>query len=382
MKNEEHINELFKKYLNDSYSEKELDELLEYFQLSEHVEELKARIEEELFSIYGFDQYKEGIEAVDQLVREAIFHKIQVLPKRNISYLRASIAIAASLLLVISLTYYWGKRMEFDEDVLVQKNVVDFLPGTNKATLQFDNGQAIILREDRKGIRMDEDQIIYNDGTKVTSSSETQFATLTVPRAGQYQAILPDGTKVWLNAETVLKYPTSFNGRTREIEMVGEAYFEVAHNPQQPFIVKSNKQSVQVLGTAFNINTTTANAITTLLEGSVQLREGDRYSTKLLPGEQAIASTAGFVVKKVNVDNYVAWKDGLIILNKQNIHDILNQLERWYDVEFVNSNTINSNIELSGEIPRDVNLSGILQALEQQVNINFKIEGRRIIINQ
>ncbi|RZK70356.1 MAG: DUF4974 domain-containing protein, partial [Pedobacter sp.] len=190
-----------------------------------------------------------------------------------------------------------------------------------------------------------------------------------------------DGTKVWLNASSSLKYPSAFRGSDRVVEVKGEAYFEVYHDSRHPFLAKSGSQVVKVLGTSFNINTYRQDAaITTLVEGRIALHSSKGIEKVLLPGEQALNNGTGLILSKVNTQDYIAWKDDLIVLNNQNLQDVLRQLERWYDVEFVEIDLEPVRKTLSGEIPRNTNLSTILQALEEQTNIRFEIKGRRIMV--
>lgn len=382
MESKEHIRHLFDKYLRGEYSAEDLDTLLNYFNVSDREHDLKELITQELESEVDFAPYTAQIKEVDQFVRQSLHRKMNPARVRSIPYVKIAASIAAVLVLAFTVVYFNRDLPEDSNNIASETIQDDIPPGTNRATLTLDNGESIVLREDKEGISINADNITYTDGTGLTESSQVQYATLTVPRAGQYQVTLPDGTKVWLNAQTTLKYPTDFKNREREVEMQGEAYFEVVHNASQPFIVRSNEQTVKVLGTSFNINTYTGQATTTLINGSVQLSDQMQQTKILSPGQQAVETRNGFQVKHVDTENYIAWKEGVIILNRQNIHDILAQLERWYDVEFANTAAINSDAVLSGDIPRDINLSGILQALEQQTHVKFKIEGRRIMISK
>ena len=379
MENKEHIKNLFSKYLNGEYTQEDLDALLHYFNVDDNEYDLKDLIEQELKNEYDLTAYSAEIKEVDQFVRKALYRKITPLQRRTIPYLKIAAGIAAVFLLALTIVYF-NRDLPADNNI-VNESIKDISPGTNRATLILDSGKPIVLREDKEGIQINADNITYSDGTNLTESNQTQYATLIVPRAGQYQVTLPDGTKVWLNAQTTLKYPVKFRGTEREVEMQGEAYFEVTRNPRQPFVIKSNEQTVKVLGTSFNINTFTGRATTTLINGRVQL-SNNKQTKILIPGQQAVETGDSFDVKNVNVENYTSWKEGILVLNNQNIHDILKQLERWYDVEFINTSSLNSKEALSGDIPRDINLSGILQALEQQMQIKFKIEGRRIMVSK
>lgn len=380
MESKEHIRHLFNKYLDNKYSQEDLDALLHYFKVADSEHDLKELIESELYNSTDFKPYEEEINKVDQSVRDSLYQIITPAQKRIIPYVKIATAIAAVLVLVFT-TIYFNRNLP-ENKLVISDAAQDIPPGTNRATLTLDNGESIVLREDKQGINIGGDDITYTDGTSLTGSDKTQYATLTVPRAGQYQVTLSDGTKVWLNAQTTFKYPVNFKGAERKVEIQGEAYFEVAHNENSPFVVRTSEQTVKVLGTAFNVNTYDGHVATTLINGRVQLSNLMQMTKILLPGQRAIGRRDGFDVRYVSTERYVAWKDGLIVLDKQDVHDILTQLERWYDVEFVNITSIDSKAVLSGEIPRDINLSGILQALEQQIHVKFEIEGRRIMISK
>ena len=161
----------------------------------------------------------------------------------------------------------------------------------------------------------------------------------------------------------------------------GESYFEVAHDRKHPFIVKSAGQSVTVLGTAFNVNTYTPDkGVVTLISGRINLRTKKGIQKILTPGDQAMVREGNLRISKVDADNFIAWRNDIIVLDDSDIQEIFRQLERWYNVEFVNKGSIGSDKTLSGEIPRNIPLPTILKAIEEQIHVTFKINGRRIMI--
>jgi|SRR5690606_29335481 len=293
-------------------------------------------------------------------------------------------AAAAVLLFFVTGLWYFISSRTVPEQPAVPLAVVenDVAPGTNRATLVLDGGESIALNEEKNGIAVTDNGITYTDGTGILQSSTVQNAKLTTPRGGQYQAILPDGTKIWLNAESSLRYPTAFTGSERTVELTGEAYFEVAHDTAHPFIVKSGQQQITVLGTSFNVNAYSNEdaTITTLLTGSIRL-SSQNGTKKLEPFQQAVLKGGKILVKQVKTKDFVAWKEGLIVLDRQNIRHTVRQLERWYDVEFTGVEILPDTKDLSGAIPRDIKLSGVLFALEQQTNMKFTISGRRVIVS-
>ncbi|QQY31776.1 MULTISPECIES: FecR family protein [Chryseobacterium] len=306
-----------------------------------------------------------------------------VVKKRQSHYKRVIIwTTAAAILLFFSLTIllyrYHQSRNVIDETVNMATADID--PGKDQATLTFDDGQVIDL--EGKTVKSDADGVTYLNGQAV-SPSKMQFATLTTPRKGQYKAILPDGTTVWLNAESKLKYPTKFAGAERLVELEGEGYFEVAHNASRPFIVESKGQRVKVLGTKFNINSYTNEEYTrtTLISGSVELRNlQNELMVRLKPGEQGRFVLGGIDVKKVDPETFIGWTDNEFQFNGAQLVEVLRQLERWYDIDVDYQNVPNAKVYAT--ISRDKKLTSVLFALGEVTDLNFKMTGRRIEIKK
>ena len=297
--------------------------------------------------------------------------------------------VAASILVVLSVSIgiYWYQRPDDEEQPaqqLTSQYGEDALPGSNRATLTLADGSTIVLSEEQEGIVIQADELLYMDGTSLVQNT-VEYATLATPNGGQYQVTLPDGSKVWLNAASSLKYPTTFTGSERLVELTGEAYFEIAPNAKQPFHVKVGNYTVEVLGTHFNVNAygDSHDLATTLLEGAVRIVGADHTTTKTLkPGEQLLFDGNQAMINQVNPSDFTAWKDGVIILRSYNIQTVIKQLERWYDVEFTGSSALPVTGSLSGELPKDIRLSEFLQALEKHTHVTFTIEGRRVMIKE
>jgi len=295
------------------------------------------------------------------------------------------VKLAAILIAILSVavSLYWYSREHTQQYELINQQVSDIPPGGNRATLTFSDGSSIKLDENKSGIVMGE-SLSYDDGTTIPVEKATEYATITTPNGGQYQVTLPDGSKVWLNAASSLRYPTAFTGNEREVVLTGEGYFQVTENKRQPFIVESNGQSLQVLGTSFNVNAYTdeATVTTTLVSGSVKLYRTPGGPQQLLqPGEQATMLLDGFSLRQVDVLDYVSWKTGLIVLNDANLPAIVRQVERWYDVEFIMPE-VSTSVKVFGELRRDVRLSEILDALKEYYGLTFEIQGRRVIVSE
>jgi transmembrane sensor len=265
--------------------------------------------------------------------------------------------------------------------------VQDVQPGATGAILVFDNGSTIVLDTAQNG-KLTEAVEKTNEHITV-SSAKLHYATLSTPRARQQQLILADGSKVWLNAASSIRFPSVFSGNTREVEITGEAYFEVAPSTsaggtKQPFIVHANGQKVEVLGTHFNIMAYINEAAlqTTLLEGSIKLTAaagGRNKAVTLLPGQQALlqhASANGeiLVINNADIDIVMAWKNGLQQFKQAGVASIMRQVERWYDVDVEYKTPIPPNATFSGELPRNINLSQLLRVFESS-GLKFSIDG-------
>ena len=292
-------------------------------------------------------------------------------------------AIAGAALLFINFPAR-QKPIENQNTVITATDVA--APAITKATITLQDGTRIAVDSINIGnmamqgktiIQKTADgQIQYTADDKVIS--ETQYNRLTNPRGSRVvQLTLSDGTKVWLNAESEIRYPVAFNENQREVEIEGEVYFEVAKDPAKPFIVQSNGTTVQVTGTHFNINAykDEASLDVTLLEGAVKVSKAN-HSVNLTPGEQAKVSNDIQIHRQVNTEEVMAWKNGLFIFNGTDIYTTMRQLSRWYDVDV----KFNENIteRFYGDISREKNISGVLTMLETTGSVHFKTSGNMI----
>ncbi len=266
-------------------------------------------------------------------------------------------------------------------------NVVN--AGGNKATLTLANGSKVILDDVKNGTVSNQGnaKVIKTNGKLAYNADNNGpigdvYNTVSTPRGGHYQVVLPDGSQVWLNAASSIRFPTAFTGKERKVEITGEAYFEVAKNKALPFVVKVNNSEVRVFGTHFNVMAYNDEVAikTTLLEGSVQFSNGSS-SYMLKPGQQSELNKSGQVkvIQDVDVDNVIAWKNNLFDFENADIEDVMRQLSRWYDVDVVYNKKVND--RFFAEIPTTSKLSEVLKALELTGKVNFDIQGRKIIIN-
>lgn len=247
----------------------------------------------------------------------------------------------------------------------------DVQPGTNGAVLALANGKVIVLDTAANGtldnnVMKSRAAIVFE---KAPEDEPVQYNTLTTPRARQQQLILPDGSHVWLNAESSIRFPTAFTGKTREIAISGEAYFEISPDKTKPFVVNVRQSSVVVLGTHFNVMAYPDEAFleTTLLEGAVSFRNNNEQMT-LRPGQQSRLSQSEQLqlVTNPDIEMIMAWKNGFQSFKKADIGAILRQIKRWYDVEVEYEGDIPPELTFTGEIPREVTLSQLLKALESK----------------
>lgn len=266
----------------------------------------------------------------------------------------------------------------------------DVLPGGDKAVLTLDDGSQVVLDNSKNGtlseegdtkvVKPENGQLVY-EAAKV-AVAKPMYNTLSTPKGGQYQLTLSDGTKVWLNAASSLRFPLVFAGNERKVEMTGEIFFEVAKNAKKPFKVVSNGQEVEVLGTHFNVMAyPNEKAIkTTLVEGSVKVSKDNR-STILQPGQQAKVGFNNGIFRTINdvsLEEELAWKDGNFQFNNASLDVIMRQIERWYDVDIEYVGKVPDE-HFTGKLPRNTNLSNVLKILSMS-EIQFKIEGKKIII--
>ncbi|WP_316823525.1 FecR family protein [Pedobacter gandavensis] len=304
-----------------------------------------------------------------------------------------AIAAAAAIIVICAVAgyfYFQNDLSSATSDLAVHRNDAD--PGGNKATLTLSDGSKISLTDANNGVLAKQSGVNISkskNGELVYSIIDSEvknpgFNMISTPRGGMYQVYLPDGTKVWLNAASSIKFPTSFAHLSqRKVELEGEAYFEVAKNKKLPFIVSTARQQVQVLGTHFNINSYSdeEELKTTLLEGSVKIFAGNVMVLK--PGQQANVRRSGsgnITISNANIAQVMAWKNGFFHFEKDNLHSVMRQLSRWYDVEVIYE-VDRADDEFMGDIPRGIKLSEVLKMLSFE-GTQFKIDGNKLIVKK
>lgn len=308
---------------------------------------------------------------------------------RNFRFISWKTTAAAAILVFIlgSLLYFFNQQPQIQEaPVLAKVKRLPIQPGSDQAILTLSDGTDIVLNKASSGqiasengtevIKDRDGSIVYETGTD--GAQTATFNTITIPRGGQYNLTLPDGSKVWLNSASKLRFPTRFSGNSREVELEGEGYFEVAKNAGKPFFVNTGNMKVKVLGTHFNVMAYRDESYvrTTLLEGKVMLMAGN--STAMIkPNQQGVFNGQGFKVSAADVDEDMAWKNGYFIFNEENLASIMRKVSRWYDVD-VSFETTNKNLTYTGTVSRFKNISEVLKVLSLTGTVKFKIEERRV----
>ncbi len=315
--------------------------------------------------------------------------KPQIQRKRISSWLMA----AASLIVIVVASWWVYQTMNQAKPNIT--TLTSIHPGSSKAELIVENGKHYILPELEPGIIKEQGTEILHNGKALTydinnalkpnAKLEAPMHTIIIPRGGEHQLTLADGTKVWLNAQSKLRYPAWFDGDTRQVELSGEAYFTVSHDTTKPFYVNTNSIKLKVLGTEFNIKAYAdeKDIAATLIKGKVniQLKQGTK-NVSLKPGEQARTNANNLTVNKVDPYYYTAWKDGVFIFKEEKIQAIFQRLSRWYDFDVFFYNETIKNYSFTGTIKRTEEIMDVLMLLERTNHIKFKIEGKTILVSE
>ena len=296
-----------------------------------------------------------------------------------------SYAIAASVLIIMGLWIYSSFIYKKENSSVIVENLpADILPGSDKATLTLEDGTILLLDKKLKDTSINGQIKILQENGEIAYSGQaiadpTAYHTLTIPRKGHYKLLLPDGTKVWLNAASSIRYPIAFSGTERKVFVTGEAYFEVAKDKTKPFRVVANDLVVEALGTAFNVNAYADEPYisTTLLEGSVLITKGNTENV-LKPGQQARVAGTEFSIINAAGGEVTAWKNNQFKFTDLPLDVIMRQIERWYDAEIIYENKPADHF--NAEISRDVPVSKLLHILELTNRVHFNIEGNKIIV--
>ncbi len=390
---------LLKLYISGSCNYEEYQELLALLKIQSAGSRIEALLQEELNNSH----YNTAEEEVNwQQILQAVLQQRETAAAAPVRRLRIyKIAAAAAVIIALGTIAWWwlqsNGRQTTDKPVA---KITDIMPGKNGAVLTLANGRQLVLDSAGNGDLYTQtglqivkhDSLIAYTAPASTKSDETgtiSYNTLTTPKGRQFRLVLADGTKVWLNASSSVRYPAVFNGEERVVNVTGEVYFEVAKDPRKPFKVNFSSKAgggrVEVLGTHFNINAyDDEDAVkTTLLEGKVKVTQPAKdndMAAVLKPGEQAVlASHSRLTIDhSPNIDQVMAWKNGYFQFDRVDIKTVMRQISRWYDVEIVYEGPV-TNDRFGGSIPRDATLSQVLNALEQSL-VHFTIQGKKVIV--
>lgn len=400
MDSQQHHKELFQRYLNNRCTKEEVDQLIIFFQAADETK-LRGFISAALLDDSTLENDTSDYQPKLSLIYQQLSAQIiaegstQANPRKYL-WLR----IAAIILVFVSVGSYFFLYKSEPTTQLVQQQIDHIVPGRNQATLTLANGKKITLTKGLSGtlaqegntlIQVNGKNAIAYTSNNVNSNAPVEYNTLSTAKGEEspYPLVLADGTKIWLNALSSITFPTAFKGKERIVKVTGEVYFEVVHNDALPFKVLTKGQIIEDIGTHFNVNAYDDEPAikTTLLEGSVKVSLANASSikekagVKLIPGQQAIINTASnnLSVKNVDLDDAVAWRNGMFSFNDTDIKTIMRQLARWYNVEVSFKGNISTERLFSGEISKDARLSEVLKALKMN-KINFKIEGEKVTV--
>ncbi|PRD48824.1 FecR family protein [Sphingobacterium haloxyli] len=391
------VTHLFQKFLQRQCTAEELTQLYRYFDIEENADMLKELILKALNREVDTAEIAAQQPHLSNLF-DKIEEKIQTpAPSPRYRPLNAAhwMAVAATVALVafVSLFAYRHIKHKPEEQIAVQVNSYP-QPGSDRAELTLFNGKKIVLNE------LGQDQLLQEAGITVSNTSEGlviyrvdddkvdqadhALNTMRTPRGGQYQLILADGTKVWLNASSSLIFPSHFSGSKRSVKLEGEGYFEVAHDATKPFFVQTAESEVEVLGTTFNVMAypEEQKSQITLLTGSVHVKRGEE-AMRLTPGQQAEIQRkeTGIRVRAVDIEPVIAWKNGIFLFDQSELPQVMRQIGRWYNAEVVYGGEV-PEVSLTGMVSRQDPLATLLSILERAGGVHFDVQKNKIMVKQ
>ncbi len=394
--------ELLKKYQQQRASPAEVEFLEKYYRYFDNEEKKSLSLSPEEMAMLENRIYRN----IERIIANP--GRMAPVVKRPFYFLRRIAAAAAIIILVTGgLAIYFSHNRASKTSIAKITNSParyknDLAPGGNKAILTLADGSQIVLDSVKNGnigtqansniLKFKNGELAYKPQDAKTAredNTETKYNIVSTPKGGQYQIILADGTKVWLNAASSIRFPAAFTGNERQVEITGEAYFEVAalykaaggnkEKEKIPFVVFVNGIQVQVLGTHFNINAydDEASVRTTLLEGSIKVVKGNSF-TFLKPGNQSEVDRDGKMklIAESNTEEAVAWKNGMFEFRSAGIETIMRQIARWYDVDIEYQKKVNE--KFYAEIPRNTHASALFKILEATGAVHFEIEGKKV----
>ncbi|MCY1636546.1 FecR family protein [Marinifilum sp. D737] len=389
---QEHIIELIQEYQQGRISEEGIQKLQKWLKEDE--------VNSEDFAKY-LALFKESgaLSNLDQIQKEDAWLNISKSlskpeKKTKVRRLYTWLPYAAAVVVLFAVSYFMIEQVRTDYDFGKDYNFAEISSiGSKKAVLTLENGQKVNLEENDKELITEADgtliqknadsELIYDNAS--SAKDRVLYNQIEIPRGGEYSLVLADGTKVWLNSESSLRYPVQFVGNKRKVELTGEAYFEVSHNPDMPFIIASHDTEIKVLGTSFNVSAydDEEHISTTLVEGSVELSCLGNMEL-LKPGFQATVKKGDnrFKVERVNTVLYTSWKDGVFRYKDQSLEEICHQLSRWYNVEFFFTDHKYREYRFTGAAKKNKQLDFTLNLIEKMADVQFAIKDDKIIVGK
>ena len=387
MKIEDRVYELISGKLDDVLSEEEERELSGW---------LEADGEHRVI----FDEMRRLHEQAKLLRREfnpdveGTLRKLKVRGRKRIG-LRMWWKYAAMFVLPLGIAFALWQGLKEEKIVLHRQFGEVARPGAERAVLKLFDGKTVVLdstsgnmliaRGENVRVEVDSNRLLrYSREDTVVTSREERKNELIVPRGGEYQIVLADGTRVWLNSATKLIFPQNFTGKERRVVLSGEAFFEVARDENKPFIVETSRMDVKVLGTRFNVNAYTDNEMvsTTLVDGSVEVASGTQKPITLVLGEQAYGEAGELEKREVNIRLYTSWIDGRFMFNNVELEEIAKQISRWYDVEIFFTNENVKKTRFTGGMVKFKPLDDLIRMIESTSSVCFSVKGRTIVISE
>ncbi|WP_343569608.1 FecR domain-containing protein [Sphingobacterium sp.] len=374
-----HISKIIQKFLSGQLTAEEQSQLDKW---------LNSSLQNRRFleSFRQAENIEEDLSIVGQLNANQAWDKLNNKKRNGRSFGKWSLGIAASIVFLLGGFLLW--QGDFDAFLSEDKRVIvskkqDIAPATSGAVLVLADGTKVSLNGDSTKTLTKNNNLIGNSNELVVKQTDQpiplQYNSLIVPKASFYKMTLADGTKVWVNALSQLKFPAQFSTKERRVFLDGEAYFEVTPSAEQPFIVESRGNEIKVLGTHFNINSYSDLVRTTLAEGRVEVWQNNQH-VELFPGEYASSFKDNLVKGKADLAHDLAWHNNEFYFKKETITNIAHQLSRWYDLDVTFRGDVQLDKEYTGSIERDVKLSQVLEMLSYVSNLKFELEGNKLII--
>ena len=384
---EKEIHELLLAYLQDDISEEEMIRLQGWLDENERhrklLDELRDKevLRQEIGAYASFDTSRRWIQLKEEMDKT---------PRKRRLLLRVWKSVAAVFVAAVAGGLLYRQITDSARPVEEQVLVAQIRPGETQAVLITGKGQQLLLQ----GLKDTCLDITGNETLKISKDGSLEYSlsalsrmpewhTLQVPRGGEYKIVLDDGTEIWLNSASELKYPAHFVGNERRVCLVGEAYFQVARNEAAPFIVETRDMDVKGLGTSFNVSAyeDEENSHATLVEGRVEVDDkinGEKVT--LTPGEQALLQGKEMVVREVNTKLYSMWRLDRFTFASEDMEGVIRKLSRWYNVNFFFSNSSMKQKRFTGSLPKYSDISQVLKMIEMTTDIKFQVKGNTIII--